>query len=127
MSKATALTGRYVAYAMHFINDTRDEPTDEAIERELSGCVRAPRPEEYPKIRAEVEAWRQYGLTTAELAELEDATAVWSVTRGDLQRIAGRTLTDEETRTALAAISGGDVMDAVASAVTTVLPDGRYL
>jgi hypothetical protein len=113
---------------MAFINDpSAREPTDEELARVLSGCVRWPRPDEYPKIRAEVESWRAHGMTTAELAELEDATAVWTVTRGDLNRIAGRKLTDDEVRTALAALSGGDVMGAVSSAVTTVLPDGRYL
>ena len=96
MSRATAIASRHVAYAMHFINDTRDAPTDEAIERELSGCVRAPKPEEYPYIRREVLAWRQHGMTTAELAELEDPAPAWCVSRGDLNRIAGRKLTDAE-------------------------------
>jgi hypothetical protein len=127
VSKATALASRYVAYAMKFLNESKAIPTDAELERVLSGCVRAPRPEEYPKIRAEVESWRRYGLTTAELAELEDATAVWAVTRGDLNRIAGRPLSDEEVGRAFDALAGGDVMDAVASVVTTVIPDGRYL
>jgi hypothetical protein len=74
-----------------------------------------------------VEAWREYGLTTAELKELADETPVWSVTRGDLNRIAGRLLTDEEVTRVSEALSGGDVKDAVAEAVTAVIPDGRYI
>lgn len=127
MSRASALAARYSGYACHFINDSEAEPTDANLERVLSGCVRRPRPEEFAKIRAEVEAWRHYGMSTAELAELEDPEPVWAVTRGDLNRIAGRKLTDEEVSEAYNAISTGDVMDAVSGAVTAVLPDGRYV
>lgn len=128
MSRATAIASRHVAYAMHFINDpSAGEPTDEEIERVSSGCVRRPKPEEYAKIRAEVEAWRRYGLTTAELTELEDPTPVWTVTLGDLQRIAGRKLDDDEIADVHNTLSGPDFADQVSSAVTAVLPDGRYV
>lgn len=128
MSRATALAGRYVAYAMVFINDpTAGDPTDEELERVLAGCVRAPRPEDYAPISAEVRAWRAWGLTVAELKELADETPVWAVTRGDLNRIAGRKLTDDEAADAYNAITTGDVADAVSAAVTAVIRDGRYI
>lgn len=126
MSRATALASRHVAYAMKFVNDTEDEPADEAIERVLSGCVRRPRPEEYPAIRAEVGAWRAWGLTTAELAELEDLTPVWSITRGHLNRIAGRRITDDECAAVVEAVKGSDALEVASDAVTRAL-DGRYV
>ncbi len=116
MSRATALASRHVAYAMMFVNGSEAAPGDEELERVLSGCVRAPHPDEYPKIRREVLAWRTCGLTE-----------VFAVTRGDLNRIAGRKLTDEEVKTAFEALAGGDVMDAVSVIVTAVIPDGRYV
>lgn len=125
MSKATAIASRHVAYAMKFINDTRDEPTDEAIERELAGCVRPPRPEEYAFIRAEVDAWRTWGMTMAELAELEDETPVWEVTRGHLNRVAGRRITDGELDRVLRALVGGGALDTVTSLAAGVLNDQR--
>jgi hypothetical protein len=128
VSKATALASRHVAYAMHFINDpSAGEPTDGEIERVSYGCARRPRPEEYPKIRAEVEAWRAYGLTMAELAELEDPTPVFTVTLGDLQRIAGRKLDDDEIADLHNTLAGPDFADQVSAAVTAALPDGRYV
>lgn len=127
MSRATALASRYVAYAMMFVNGSEAAPDDEELSRVLAGCVRAPHPEEYPKIRREVLSWRSCGLTYAEMMELEDPREVWSVTRGDLNRIAGRRLSDEEAGAAFTALAGGDVMDAVSAIVTAVIPDGRFI
>lgn len=126
MSRATALASRHVAYAMKFVNETEAEPTDEAIERALSGCVRAPKPEEYPRIREEVECWRKWGLTSAELAELDDDTPVWGITRGHLNRIAGRKLSDEEVAAAVDAVKASSALETVSDAVTRAV-DGRYV
>jgi len=119
MSRATALTARRVRYAMAFVNETEDEPTNEAIETALAGCVRPPRPDEYDDIRLEVDSWRTHGMSRAELAELDDERLAWSLTRGDLNRIAGRVLSDEEAAQAVKAIgSNSDVMETVTDAVT---------
>jgi hypothetical protein len=126
VSRATALASRHVAYAMKFVNETEAEPTDEAIERALSGCVRAPKPEEYPRIREEVECWRKWGLTSAELAELDDDTPVWGITRGHLNRIAGRCVTDDECTAAVQAIKASDALDTASDAVARAI-DGRYV
>jgi len=123
MSRQTAQAGRMVAYAMKFINDSTDycDPTDENLERVLSGCVRPARPEEYEKIRAEVQAWTEYGLTAAELEELEDATPAWLISRGDLNRIAGRKLTDEEVARAVKSIDCSDARETATDAAAAAL------
>lgn len=117
MSRATALASRYVAYAMKFLNETEDEPTDENIEKRLGGCVRPPKPEDYPYIRREVFAWRHYGMTSAELADLEDPAPAWCVSRGDLNRMAGRKLTDAEVSAVVLTLDAGGL-----DALTAVLP-----
>jgi hypothetical protein len=121
MTRATALTARRVKYAMQFVNGSEDEPTDEELERVLSGCVRAPHPDEYADIRLEVEAWRVCGLTRDELAELEDDREAWSITRGHLQRIAGRKLTDEEVAQAVKSIDYSEALDVASDAAAVAL------
>lgn len=118
MSRATARATRYVRYAMAFVNETEDEPTDEAIAATLGNCVRPPRPDEYDDIRLEVDSWRTHGMTRAEMAELEDERPAWSLTRGDLNRIAGRALSDEEVARAVKSVDNSDVMEVVTDAVT---------
>jgi hypothetical protein len=121
MSKATARATRYVRYAMAFVNGSEDDPTDENIAEVLGNCVRPPHPEEYADIRLEVGCWRAHGMTRAEMAELEDERPAWSLTRGDLNRIAGRALSDAEVERAVKAIDGSDVGDTVAGAVVAMV------
>lgn len=118
MSRATARATRYVRYAMAFVNESEDEPDDETIAAALGNCVRPPHPDEYADIRLEVDCWRTHGMSRAEMAELEDERPAWSLTRGDLNRIAGRVLGDEEVKRAVGAVSHSDVMEVVTDAVT---------
>jgi len=72
MSKSDALQRRNEGYAIHFALDWNmdrnggcgPEPTDENLATVLRDCARAPRPEEYPAIRAEVERYRRGEVPT---------------------------------------------------------------
>jgi hypothetical protein len=96
---------------------TDDEPTDENIEKQLAVCVRPPRADDYPSIRLEVSTWRRYGITSAELAELEDPAPAWCVSHGDLNRMARRVLTDAEVSAVVLTLDAGGL-----DALTAVLP-----
>lgn len=66
--RTAAEARRARGYAMKFINDSAAEPTDEDLAEVLAHCVRRPKPEWFPAIRAEVLAWR---LETGLMSRLE--------------------------------------------------------
>ncbi|MFF9901318.1 hypothetical protein [Streptomyces longispororuber] len=60
--RAGKFAGKWVAESEHrHASGLSSEPTDEALQAAFQGCVKPPKPELYPLIRAEIAAWDDNG------------------------------------------------------------------